>query len=311
MAMTFALYDACRTGDVDRARLELDRGADVHWTNEDDETPLLVAVWEGQVEAARLLLNRGADVNQANQMGDTALHVACEQSCSDTVRLLLDRGADVHRTIPDGATPLFIACQGGHVDIVRLCLNFGANVDLARLDGTSPLFISCQDNHVAVARLLLDRGAEVDRTDEDGDTALLIACELGQVAAARLLLEYGADIHHSSRSDGATPHSVALDEGHTAMAAWLARICEVGWTRFLSEPKYQLVVLRELVARGQARRAASGDDAQLLDFLFPGNIPRRTRSSKQAKAGPRLPDDLLPHILGFWWAGDGPGPQDN
>ena len=61
--------------------------------------------------------------------------------------------------------------------------------------------------------------------------------------------------------------------------------------------------LRELVARGQARCAASGENEQLLDFLFPG--PPTPQGNKQAKMMTPLPNDLLPLVLRYWWCGDG------
>jgi len=57
-----------------------------------------------------------------------------------------------------------------------------------------------------------------------------------------LLLDRGADIERG-------PENAARVGGHPTMAAW-----QVGWARYLSEPRYALVVLRELVAGGRARR---------------------------------------------------------
>ena len=130
---------------------------------------------------------------------------------------------------------------------------------------------------------------------------------------------------------GGTPHDIAREYGHAAMAAWLARIQPVGWKRHLCEPRYKLVVLRELVARGRAarRHLASGSTAgaralwaarrqlaftpdaffgreQVLDFLFPGDQPApqaNKQANKQARRGrPHLPDELFsiirPLLLG-------------
>ena len=96
--------------------------------------------------------------------------------------------------------------------------------------------------------------------------------------------------------------NIALNQGHDAMAAWLARIRDAGgWTRYLSEPRYRLVVLRELVARNLARRrrADSGKE-QLLDFLFPGDQPRRRARRLQQ----RLPDELFSIIARYYWGGE-------
>ena len=70
--------------------------------------------------------------------------------------------------------------------------------------------------------------------------------------------------------------------------------------RHASEPRYALVVLRELVVRGRARRqrAFCGNE-QSLDLLFPG-----ARSNTRAKRDlPRLPDELFAIIARYWWDG--------
>ena len=67
-------------------------------------------------------------------------------------------------------------------------------------------------------------------------------------------------------------HQIASQRGHVAMAAWLARVRTVGWVFYLSQPRYALVVLRRLAARGFARRArAFHGKERVLDFLFPGD----------------------------------------
>jgi len=80
------------------------------------------------------------------------------------------------------------------------------------------------------------------------------------------------------------------------MAAWLARIITArGWTYHLSEPRYALVSLRALAAKGLARRPrADVFNGQLLDFLFPGD---------RARDQPYLPDDLFSIIVEFYWGG--------
>ena len=84
------------------------------------------------------------------------------------------------------------------------------------------------------------------------------------------------------------------------MAAWLSRVSAATWTRHLSEPRYQLVVLRELSARGLARpRRGVLVNIQLLDFLFPGDRP----SMRARRDQPRLPDELFSIIASYYWAG--------
>ena len=110
-----------------------------------------------------------------------------------------------------------------------------------------------------------------------------------------MCIEHGADTDWAD-TFGSSPYDYARRNGHAALAAWLARISAAGgWTRHLSEPRYELVVLRSLCARGRAQRADSGKE-QLLDFLFP--------SDQSPLDQPHLPDELFSIIARYYWGGE-------
>ena len=162
-----------------------------------------------------------------------------------------------------------------------------------RTRSRAPLYIAVQHGHIDAVRLCLDRGADVERAARDGLTSLHVASIKGQIDTARLLLERGAEINRVT--DRGTPHDLARKYSHAAMAAWLARV-EPGWSQYLSEPRYKLVVLRALVASDRAwrQREDSGKEL-LLDFLFPGAQPQATK--------PRLPNSVFPRIARYYWCG--------
>src|SRR5262249_14977931 len=66
---------AAREGDIELAKVLLDKGASVKETAKDGTTPLLIATVRGHVPLAKLLLDKGADPNAAGT-GYTALHWA-------------------------------------------------------------------------------------------------------------------------------------------------------------------------------------------------------------------------------------------
>jgi len=69
-------------------------------------TPLHLASLNGDLDLARMLVERGADVSAQNKYGWTALHFASECGHVDLARMLVERGADVSAQDEDGSTAL-------------------------------------------------------------------------------------------------------------------------------------------------------------------------------------------------------------
>ena len=188
--------------------------------------------------------------------------------------------------------------------MVLLLLDRGATVDwTADASERTPFFVACAEGHADIATLLLRRGADVDSVTSYGWAPLHAACEQGHFEVARLCLASGADIHRRTTYSGLTASSVARQEGYTTAAAWLVRIESSTWTRHLSEPRYALVILRAISARGRARRerALFGEE-KLLDFLFPSD-QTPPQASKRTTRVPRLPDDLFPLVARYYCGG--------
>ena len=265
---------------------------------------LIVCVRGGQVEAVRLCLDRGGiQPDLANVRGETPLCVACEWGHVDVATLLLNRGADVNRAEErHGQTPLYSACMFSHLDAVRLCLDRGADVTIADNGQWTPLHIACMSGLTEAVRLLLERGADINRVDELGQSPLHLACYGGQADAVRVCLEHGSIYIDLLDDTGDTPLDNARNQGYGALAQRLEHIQEAGsWTRYLSEPRYKLAVLREAAARGwaQRERAFHGKE-RVLDLLFPGGRPN-TRASRGRL---HLPDELFSIIARYYWGGE-------
>ncbi len=97
---------------------------DIDALNQAGESALMMAALKGEVDGAKMLLDRGAKINQS---GWSPLHYAAAGPDPDLVRLLLVRGAEVEAASPNGTTPLMMAAQYGSEDSVKLLLDRGAD----------------------------------------------------------------------------------------------------------------------------------------------------------------------------------------
>ncbi len=146
------------------------------------------AALEGQVDAVKREVERGVAVNHRNPEGYTALMLAAFNGHTDVVALLLDAGADVSLKDPNGRTALMFASTGPSRPTVELLLKHRAQVN--EVDGGerwTPLMFAAAEGHADVVAALLSAGADPAMQDTDGDTARDFALQRGHSAVAALI----------------------------------------------------------------------------------------------------------------------------
>lgn len=233
-----ALLFAAQQGDLESARLLLDRGAAPDDTAPDGTTALVVASHSGHRAVATLLLERGANPN-ASGAGYTALHLAIVRDDTALLKALLakganpnavvERGTGMRRASPDyaleaptiGAPPLWLAARFGQPEAMRALMAAGAKVTGPSKDGTPILVAAAQgtrrvepgftrdlaDDERRVAEtveIALGLGASPDAANKDGNTALHVAAQRRLKSVIRLLVDKGAPLDQKN-AKGLTP----------------------------------------------------------------------------------------------------------
>jgi ankyrin repeat protein len=158
-----------------------------------ERTAWLVAVQSGDLAKARLLLEHGADADACGRCGKTALIFAIENYHAPMLQWLLETGASMAQTDEYSRTPLMAAVESGNVEAIEALLKAGADVNAlqqfrpyvgnladrllkAGIDvnseerGTTAL-ASAQTRDVAI--LLLDAGADPAQLSFEGRRALI------------------------------------------------------------------------------------------------------------------------------------------
>lgn len=229
-----ALFDAARSGRVDRALEFIEAGADLHALPAEGArdqrslgalaavlpdlrllrtliahgvdlnhahagvTPLLAATrdsWHGRPDAVTTLLANGADPRIADADGNTPLHHAARSSDPGVVALLRDAAAELDALNHDGLTPLGVACVAGNWRLAKFLLERGARPDP---HGGQPVLLaaaSTEEDDPAGVQLLLKHKAKVDARDAQRRSALHEAAYAGHAEIATTLLAAGADVH--------------------------------------------------------------------------------------------------------------------
>lgn len=100
-----ALVYATTEGHIEITKLLLDNGANPHYIDDINETPLFYVT---KVEIIQLLLDEGLDINHVNNLGETPLAVLMseyEDEYFEAVKFLLDHGARTDIVLPKWTAP--------------------------------------------------------------------------------------------------------------------------------------------------------------------------------------------------------------
>jgi len=192
-----AIHKAVRTGNLEMARLLLDRGAGAS-ARDSEGTPPLHHV--RNVDMATLLLSRGAKVSARDDDGWQAIHTAASGDL-DLVKMLIKHGADPLAETANKTQPIHQAAERATPEMVAFFLSKGAKVDAVIRseegfvhNGWTALHLAANrmddaEKAEKVCRLLLAKGANPNALTDEGATPLHLS---RSAAITRLLLEHEA-----------------------------------------------------------------------------------------------------------------------
>ena len=213
------LYEAARSGRVDRALQLLDAGADAGALppadSRDQRSLVVLAAVLPDLRLLRALISRGVDVNQPHR-GMTPLLAATRDSWHgrpEAVMTLLANGGDPRATDAEGNTPLHHAARSSDPGVAALLRDAGAEIDTLNSDGHSPLAVACQAGNWRLAKFLLERGAKVEPVEGVPVLVAAAASEDDDPAGVQLLLKYKARLDARDRQRRSALHEAAL-AGH-------------------------------------------------------------------------------------------------
>ncbi|KAL3426988.1 hypothetical protein PVAG01_00497 [Phlyctema vagabunda] len=196
--------------ELPRSTLELicDRGADIHYMDDDGDTAFTMAAASGDTDSVRFLIEKGSNIQVIGKWGG-ALYRATENGNCDCMKALLESGVNVNQEGGDEHTALQCASSCGNVEGVKLLLDHGADVNIIGGTFQTALQAAASAEELEIVELLLEKGAHVNVQGGRHGTALHAAVGRDSQELVDALVSHGANIN-------------AVDEVRGSVISWTA-----------------------------------------------------------------------------------------
>ncbi|XP_014231509.1 ankyrin-1-like [Trichogramma pretiosum] len=283
------LHVVCRRDgdDDDSAKMLFELSRDVYRPikidaqNDNEDTPLHLALRFDNSRLAELLLRKGASPNAVNQWGQTPLHVICSRqyTADDLAELFFRTSEEMGRPVQVNAqtmlgdSPLHLALDKGHKRLAESLLRRGADPSAVNANGETALHVVARSWHAGAdefaKKLFLEirqdrvRRQMIDQRDTQGNTPLHLALIHGNVRTAELLLRHGANPNLTNWISGsAALHMICRQDGPEDDS--LLRLLSE-----FSQERYRplRIDVQDVYGDTPLSRAMRYDNRQLVDFL--------------------------------------------
>ncbi|KAM0490410.1 hypothetical protein ACHAP8_011569 [Fusarium lateritium] len=190
---------------------------DLSILDDEDMTPLELAVEVADLEIVQMLLDRGAKADQRTRGEELMTARAAEIGCHMILDLLISAGAQfqVDPSDTEMVEPVIHAAQKQRKECIRVLLKHGANPSAESRDGSLLYQFCISGDTVDICRLLLEKGANPNETYSDKEMLLIAGLRTDNTELVSLLIEHGAKINCIDpweEGDGRTPLSFAAAE---------------------------------------------------------------------------------------------------
>lgn len=192
-----------------------------------DFTPLMYACEHNNLDLVKLLHESNGDLHGSNREHVTCMLLAVVNSCPLVVDYLIKNGFDVKTNTGQNVSYLTDAAYLNDIEILNMLLDAGCDVNETKQDENgvilNPLWSSVERTNISVAELLLSRGANAIIRPDLQMTALHCAAmaQYECLTLVKLLVEHKCPLNMKSTQAGETPLFLASNSGFAEIVEYL------------------------------------------------------------------------------------------
>ncbi|OUM68514.1 hypothetical protein PIROE2DRAFT_3813 [Piromyces sp. E2] len=220
-----AIYIAAKNKNLNIVNKLLEKNVDITISDNDFNTPLMVAVCKDyNINIVKALLSQSDNtISNINKNGKTAFLLSIENNCPLLAKLLLESGASVSNIDTDSKknNALLLASKHGNYEIIKYLIeNNYINIDSQNGNLNTALIKASKKNNLEIVKYLSRNKANLEIKNNKGNTALIVACLQKNYDIIKCLLDYGANINNYN-NEGVTPIIVACQNNDFSLVNML------------------------------------------------------------------------------------------
>lgn len=165
-----AFLKAARNGSHKMLKECIVKGADLNYTDKNDNNALFLSAIKGSIKCLNILLENGMDAFYANDNGETMLHLAAGCGHIDFVKFLIDIGLDINQQTSnkDTAAMYSMANNNDNVEMLDFLVKNGADIrKFSYRHGDDCFNIALKYGNIECVKYFINNGFDINRHSDN------------------------------------------------------------------------------------------------------------------------------------------------